>query len=87
MPEREPGSAGVPGGTMPDGMPMTMDWGVLLIVAALFVVNVVLMVRIVRRAGRSGWWVVLMTVPLVNIAMLWVFAFTRWPRVDPPARG
>ncbi len=39
-------------------------------------------VRILHRAGRSGWWVLTMFIPLVNIIMLWVFAFTRWPAVD-----
>jgi uncharacterized membrane protein YhaH (DUF805 family) len=39
-------------------------------------------VRIVRRTGHSGWWVLTMFVPLVNFIMLWVFAFVRWPAVD-----
>ena len=36
-------------------------------------------VRILRRAGYSGWWSLLMLTPLVNIAMIWVFAFSDWP--------
>ncbi|PMS17796.1 hypothetical protein [Trinickia soli] len=39
-------------------------------------------VRIIRRTGHSGWWVLIMFVPLVNLAMLWVFAFAKWPAVD-----
>lgn len=35
--------------------------------------------RIARKAGFSGWWSLLMLVPLVNIAMIWVFAFVKWP--------
>ena len=35
--------------------------------------------KIVRKAGYSGWWALLYFVPLVNIAMLWVFAFSYWP--------
>jgi hypothetical protein len=36
-------------------------------------------VRIIRQAGYSGWWVLILFVPLVNIVMLWVFALARWP--------
>lgn len=35
--------------------------------------------RIVSKAGFPGALSLLMLVPLVNIAMLWVFAFVRWP--------
>lgn len=35
--------------------------------------------RISRKAGFSGWWSLLMLVPLVNIVMIWVFAFADWP--------
>ena len=38
--------------------------------------------RVFRKAGRSGWWTLLLIVPLVNIVMLWVFAFVRWPAVE-----
>lgn len=36
-------------------------------------------VRIIRRAGYSGWWMLTMLVPIVNIVMLWIFAFAKWP--------
>ncbi|RQZ11470.1 hypothetical protein DIE15_25895 [Burkholderia sp. Bp9031] len=39
-------------------------------------------VRIVRRTGHSGWWILTMFVPVLNFVMLWVFAFARWPAVD-----
>jgi uncharacterized membrane protein YhaH (DUF805 family) len=39
--------------------------------------------RIVRRAGYSGWWALLMIVPGVNVIALWVFAFIRWPALEP----
>jgi uncharacterized membrane protein YhaH (DUF805 family) len=38
-------------------------------------------VRVFRKAGRSGWWCLLVLVPGVNIIMMWVFAFMRWPSV------
>ncbi|HZZ69322.1 MAG TPA: hypothetical protein VFE18_14205 [Phenylobacterium sp.] len=42
---------------------------------------------ILRRAGFSGWWVVLWFVPLVNLAAIWFFAMARWPgqEVSQPA--
>jgi hypothetical protein len=31
------------------------------------------------KAGYSGWWSLLMIVPLVNLITLYVLAFSRWP--------
>jgi len=36
-------------------------------------------VRILHKAGYSGWWSLLMLIPIVNIVMIWVFAFSDWP--------
>lgn len=38
--------------------------------------------RIVKRTGHSGWWSLLMFVPLVNFIGLWFLAFVRWPAID-----
>ncbi|HEY0584859.1 MAG TPA: hypothetical protein VGD52_01895 [Pseudoduganella sp.] len=35
--------------------------------------------RIATKAGFSGAWSLLMLVPLVNVVMMWVFAFAKWP--------
>lgn len=35
--------------------------------------------RIVRKAGYPGALSLLLLVPVLNIVMLWVFAFVRWP--------
>ncbi len=51
---------------------------VFLLVLAFFVVPVV---KIVKRAGFSGWWCLLLLVPFVNWVMLYVFAFSRWPNM------
>ncbi len=40
------------------------------------------LVRVLRKAGRSSWWVLLMIVPLLNIIMLWVFSFVSWPGLE-----
>lgn len=49
----------------------------------LFVIVVSLIVwpawRILKRAGYSGAWSLLMLVPILNIIVMYVFAFARWP--------
>ena len=37
--------------------------------------------KILSRVGFSGWWSLLALVPLVNVIMLWVFAFADWPNL------
>ena len=34
---------------------------------------------ILRKAGYSSWWVIVAFIPMINMIMLWVFAFSRWP--------
>ena len=47
----------------------------------IMVVLVFPFVRILRRAGRSGWWVLLLFIPLIGWLILpWVIAFMRWDR-------
>jgi hypothetical protein len=43
-------------------------------------------VRIVQKAGYSGWNILWMFVPVANLVMLFVFAFSRWPIEDKVAR-
>ena len=35
--------------------------------------------RAVGKAGFSPWWVLLAIIPVVNLIMLWVFAYAKWP--------
>ncbi|MDE2227434.1 MAG: hypothetical protein KGL11_00145 [Alphaproteobacteria bacterium] len=51
---------------------------VVLVVVAIIAIPIV---KILRQAGYSGWWTILWFVPLVNLVVLWVFAFSRWPAV------
>jgi hypothetical protein len=51
----------------------------LVIIAIVLVIYLVPLVMIIRKAGYNGFWVLLLFVPLVNIIMLWVFAFAKWP--------
>ncbi len=56
---------------------------IILVIAGVVAFFVWLYVRICHKAGRSGWWVLLMFVPLVNAVFIWIFAFARWPGVQP----
>lgn len=37
--------------------------------------------KILLKAGLDGWWTLILLVPVVNIIMIWVFAFCRWPNL------
>ncbi len=37
--------------------------------------------RIIEKAGFDGRWALVLLVPVVNIIMIWVFAFHRWPNL------
>jgi uncharacterized membrane protein YhaH (DUF805 family) len=54
-----------------------------IVVLAIFIapvaVSVIAIVRIIQRAGFSGWWILLVLVPVVNMLALWYFAFASWP--------
>lgn len=58
------------------------EWLVqLLPLMVVMLVLVVPFVRILRRAGRSGWWVLLLFIPGFGWLILpWVIAFMRWER-------
>ena len=45
-------------------------------VVALFLVS-----RILTKAGYSGWWALVILVPIVNLVMLWTFALRQWPNL------
>lgn len=45
------------------------------------VVSIVAAVKVLAKAGYSGWWVLVALVPLLNVIMLLVFAFSEWPVV------
>jgi hypothetical protein len=38
--------------------------------------------NILRKAGYSRWLSLLLFVPLLNLALIWIFAFAKWPAVD-----
>jgi hypothetical protein len=36
---------------------------------------------ILKKAGYSGWWCLLLLVPLINVLACWFFAASRWPKL------
>jgi uncharacterized membrane protein YhaH (DUF805 family) len=57
--------------------------GALIAIAVVGLVIVVIafwaQVNIIRRAGYSGWWVLILFVPVVSWIMILIFAFAQWP--------
>jgi amino acid transporter len=37
--------------------------------------------RIIEKAGFDGRWTMVLLVPVLNIIMIWVFAFSSWPKL------
>ncbi len=56
--------------------------GALFILLAPVLVSIIAAMRIVQRAGYSGWWIVLALVPVVNMVALWCFAVAPWPALQ-----
>ena len=42
-------------------------------------------VRILHKAGFSGWWCLVVLLPIVNMIMIWIFAYIDWPNAKRPA--
>lgn len=54
---------------------------------AVFVVFVLwLGSKILDKAGLHKTWVFCLLIPVVNILMIWVFAFSRWPNLKPDVK-
>jgi uncharacterized membrane protein YhaH (DUF805 family) len=52
---------------------------VLLLPLAVIATSIAALVRIVQRAGYSGWWILIVLVPGANLLALWYFGFGLWP--------
>jgi hypothetical protein len=53
-------------------------WLVVIVVTVVWLVPVI---KILNKAGYSGWWCLVLFVPVVNIVFYWIFAFARWPNL------
>ncbi|MGO8871109.1 MAG: DUF2510 domain-containing protein [Acidimicrobiales bacterium] len=56
-------------------------FGVLLlfIYLAFAVLGIIAAVKVVTKAGYSGWWVLIAFVPIVGTVLMLIFAFAEWP--------
>jgi len=50
-----------------------------IVILFIIIILVWLPIRIVRKAGYSGWWGLLMLIPILNLVPTYVFAFSNWP--------
>ena len=63
-------------------VPAEWHWLMAIIMPLLFIILVAVpAANILHRAGRSRWWTIIAFVPLLNLIGLWVFAFSRWPKL------
>ena len=58
----------------------------LLVLLPLMALSIVPAVFIVRKAGFSGWWVILLFIPIANLIGYLMFAFADWPALDRTTR-
>jgi energy-coupling factor transporter transmembrane protein EcfT len=61
------------------GLDASLIVALVLAYVALFVLILSGWVKILSKAGYSGWWVLIGFVPVVNFIMLLIFAFSDWP--------
>ncbi len=54
-------------------------WQLIIFLIIIAIPTVLIFSRVVKKAGFSGWWSVVLIVPLLNLIMVWVFAFMEWP--------
>lgn len=51
----------------------------------LFIVLIILAIpffifpAILKKAGFSSWWTLCLFIPIINILLIWLFAFIEWP--------
>lgn len=50
-----------------------------IVALAVWVIFLIGYLKIISKAGYSGWWVLIMFVPIVNVIMFLVFAYKEWP--------
>lgn len=61
------------------GLPQWIEY---LIAGGMICIMIASAAIILARAGRSVGWSLLLLLPWVQIALVWVFAFSGWPRED-----
>jgi hypothetical protein len=54
----------------------------LVIYLIIAVIGIIAAVKVVTKAGYSGWWVLIGFVPLVGTVFVLIFAFSKWPVIS-----
>jgi hypothetical protein len=62
-------------------IPLGTGFGLILVAVLWYLIFLYPVIRIIRRAGYSGWNVLWIFVPVANIIALWLFAFGSWPAI------
>lgn len=60
-------------------------WGFYTIISVLMTYWISIGGWALARAGRSPLWVLLLCVPWVNVVVVWMFAYARWPALEVDA--
>ena len=59
---------------------MIIGYAVQIVMLVAYLIFVILLFgSIAKKAGFSRWWSLLMFLPLINIASVWLFSFVKWP--------
>ncbi len=51
----------------------------LIILLGIIAIPILIYSPILNKAGFSRWWSLCIFIPVVNLLMVWVFAFIEWP--------
>ncbi len=56
-------------------------WSLLLIlgISLLLLLPAFVSWPIAKKAGYSKWWSLIMCLPVLNVILVWSFAFSKWP--------
>ncbi len=59
-------------------------WGLLSLYGVALTYTIAAGGFVLARAGLKPLWILLLLIPTVNVAALWVWAYRSWPREIPP---
>ncbi|AIW14101.1 Membrane protein [Vibrio tubiashii] len=51
----------------------------LIILSFIILIPLLVFGPILKKAGFSKWWSIVMLLPIANIIAIWLFAYVKWP--------
>jgi len=55
-------------------------WQLVIIIGIIVIaIPILIFSPILKKAGFSRWWSICTLIPVVNLLLIWVFAFIEWP--------